>query len=181
MLTKPVPHSPCEREALILEARARTLAMPTHDNADSEGVEVVAFKLAFETYGIETAYVSEVHSLKNLTPLPCTPPFVAGIINIHGQIFSVIDLKVFFDLQTKEPSDLNQVIIVAHADMEFGILADTILDVRRIPLSEVQPTLPTLTGIREDYLKGIARDSLIILNALNLLTDPRLIVDEGAI
>lgn len=167
-----------DSEDFILQSRARSLALPSAETADADYIEIIAFILADETYGIETSYVNEVHSLNELTPLPCTPPFVAGIINVHGQVFSVIDIKVFFELPTKGLSDLNKVIIISNGDMEFGILADAILDVRHIPPSELQPTLPTLTGIREDFLRGISKDRLVVLDAFSLLTDPNIIVNE---
>ncbi len=167
-----------DADELILQARARSLAQVPVEAVDTESVEVVAFMLAYETYGIETVYVNEVYPLKHLTPLPCTPPFVAGIINAHGQVLSVIDIKTFFELPAKGLTDLNKVIIISHGAMKFGILADAVLDVRTIPLGTIQPALPTLSGIREHYLRGITPDRLIILDAVNLLTDPGIIVRE---
>ena len=121
-----------EGKKQLLKARARKLA---RDNAKEkpagESIEVVEFLLAYETYGIESSYVREICPLKELTPVPCTPPFVLGIINVRGQIISVIDMKIFFDLPEHGLTDLNKVIIVHDEKMEFGILADSILGVRK--------------------------------------------------
>lgn len=165
----------------VLQARARALAQVPAEAAIMEHIEVVTFVLAYETYGIETAYVREVYPLKDLTPLPCVPPFVAGIVNVHGQVLSVIDIKTFFELPAKGLSDLNKVIILSDGVMEFGILADAVLDVRRIPLQQIQPSLPTLTGIREQYLRGITADGLIVLDAYSLLTSRSIVVHEEAV
>lgn len=165
-------------DELILLARARALAVPQVETVDTEDLELVTFILAYETYGIETAYINEVYPLKELTPLPCTPSFVMGIINVHGQVLSVIDIKKFFELPEKGLTDLNKIIIISDGVMEFGILADAILEVRRIPLREIQPSLPTLTGIREAYLRGITPERLVVLDAVGLLTDPKLIVRD---
>ena len=162
----------------ILKARAQALAQAPEQVAATECLEVVTFLLAYETYGIETAYVREVYPLKDLTPLPCTPPFVAGIVNVRGQVISVIDIKKFFDLPEKGLTDLNKVIILSDGVMEFGILADAVVDVRHIPLGEIQSGLPTLTGIREDYLRGVTAERLVILDAAKLLTDNNIIVHE---
>jgi len=144
----------------------------------TESIEVVIFQLAYETYGIETAWVREVYPLKDLTPLPCTPGFVAGIVNVRGQVISVIDIKKFFDLPEKGLTDLNKVIILSNGVMEFGILADSVVEVKSIPLNKIQAGLPTLTGIREDYLRGITAERLVILDAAKLLTDSNIIVHE---
>jgi purine-binding chemotaxis protein CheW len=169
---------PIDADQLILQARAGILASPPATAADTEYIEVVTFALAYETYAIETIYIDEVHPLKELTPLPCIPAFVAGIINVRGEVISVIDIKVFFELPAKGLTDLNKVIILSDGVMKFGILADAVLDVKRLPLRELQTSLPTLTGIREDYLRGITADRLVVLDAVGLLSDPKIIVHE---
>lgn len=163
----------------ILRARAMELARETADgSAAEETLEVVEFLLAQERYGIESSYIREIYPLKELTPVPGTPRFVLGIINVRGQILSVIDIKKFFDLPERGLSNLNKVIILRNDTMEFGILADLIVDVRSIPASQIQPSLPTLTGIREQYLKGVTREHLVILDADRLLSDEKVVVQE---
>jgi purine-binding chemotaxis protein CheW len=100
------------------------------------------------------------------------------MINVRGRILSVIDVKRFFDLPEKGLTDLNKVVILHLDGVEFGILADVIIGVRQIPLSDIQTSLPTLVGIREEYLKGVTRERLVILDAEKLLRDKRLIVQE---
>jgi purine-binding chemotaxis protein CheW len=170
--------SPDEKKK-ILKERAKVLAHePTEKETDEEKMEVVEFLLSYERYGIESSYVREVYPLKEFTPVPCTPSFVLGIVNVRGQILSVIDIKKFFDLPEKGLSDLNKVIIIYNDTIEFGILADDILGVHNIPFSELQPTLPTLTGIREEYLKGITGEQVTVLDAEKLLSDKKIVVHE---
>jgi purine-binding chemotaxis protein CheW len=175
----PVPDVvPPEMWDSILRERARILAQPTEQEETEETIEVVTMLLAYETYAIETAYVREVYPLKDLTPLPCTPPFVAGIVNVRGQVMSVIDLKKLFELPAQGITDLNKVVILSDGDMEFGILADAILGVRDISLEGFQTKLPTLTGIREDYLKGITAERLVVLDAAKMLHHDGIVVHE---
>ncbi len=169
-------HGAGERER-ILEARAEVLARETEDVKDKDSVEIVEFLLADEHYGIESRYIREVCPIKDYTPLPGTPAFVLGLINVRGQIVSVIDIKKFFDMPDKGISDLNKTIIIHNDTMEFGILADEILGVRNVALSEVQPP-PTLTGVRGEYLSGITRGQIVILDANRLLEDGNIVVFE---
>lgn len=163
----------------ILKARALALAEePVPAEAADERIEIVEFILAHERYAVESQYVREVHPLENLTPLPCAPKFVLGIVNVRGEILSVIDLKKFFDLPEKGLTDLDKVIVLHSGNMLFGILADAIVGVRHIPLSDIQPSLPTLTGIREDYLQGVTAERLVVLDAGKLLTDEGIVVQE---
>lgn len=176
-----------EEKKKIFKARAKALARePEQKEAAEEYVEVIEFLLAQEKYGLESRFVREVYPLRELTPLPGTPPFVLGIVSVRGQIFSVVDLKKFFDLPEKGLTDLNKVIILRSESlalgasslsvnsaegMEFGILADVILGVRSISRAEIQPPLPTLTGIRQEFLKGVTRERLVVLDADKLLSN----------
>jgi purine-binding chemotaxis protein CheW len=167
------------KEKEILKARARLLARePLTEKPESEFLELLEFSLAYETYGVETVYVRETRPLRDITPVPCTPPFVLGLINVHGRIISVIDIKNFFGLPVKGLTDLNKVIIMRDGEMEFGILADTILGVRTILIAELQPSLPTLTGVREEYLKGVTKERTVVLDGKKLLGDRKIVVNE---
>jgi len=168
-----------EETKRILKARAQLLARePRPAQEPEDTLEVIEFVLAQEIYAVESSFVREVYPLKELTPLPCTPAYVLGIVNVRGQILSVIDIKKFFDLPEKGLTDLNKVIILRSGSMEFGILADLITGTRVVSMNELQPSLPTLTGIREEYLKGVAADRSVILDAAKLLSDRKIVVHE---
>jgi purine-binding chemotaxis protein CheW len=169
-----------EEKQTILRARARSLAAGGRAGATSprQLLEVVEFVLGSEHYGIESSHIREIHPLSEFTPLPCTPSFVLGLVNVRGQILSIINIKKLFDLPEKGLTDLNKVIIVHTDHMELGILADAILGVRCIALEELHPALPTLTGIREEYLKGITKDPLVVLDVEKIVSDEKILVND---
>jgi purine-binding chemotaxis protein CheW len=163
----------------ILRVRAQKLARPADVAPATETlIEVLEFRLAQERYAVETGLVREVHPLRDLTPLPCTPSFVLGIVNVRGRILPVFDLKKFFDLPPHGLTDLHRIIIVRQHDLEFGLLADVIVGVHSIAMESLQTTLPTLTGIRADYLKGVTSDALTVLDLGRLMADPKINVHE---
>jgi purine-binding chemotaxis protein CheW len=165
----------------ILQARARLLAQERKGDKGlpQSPLEVVELLLASEHYGIELTYIREIHALSEFTPLPGTPAFVLGLTNVRGQILSVIDIKKLFDLPEKGLTDLNKVIVVRTHQMELGILADAVLGVRAIAPKEFQTSLPTLTGIRAEYLKGITKDPLVVLDMDKILSDEKIVVNDG--
>jgi purine-binding chemotaxis protein CheW len=168
-----------EETRRILKARARALARESaKTETTDERLEVLEFSLADEKYGIESSYVREVFSLKELTALPCTPSFVLGLVNVRGQILSVIDIKKFFDLSDKDRTGRNEVIVVHTDRLELGILADAVLGVRLMPLADLQTSLPTLTGVRAEYLRGVTKEPMVVLDGQKLLSSPKLIVYE---
>ena len=161
----------------LLKERARTLAQEDVEvYAGLQYLEVVEFRLAGEVYGIETSYIREVYPLKELVPIPGTPPFFLGITSVRGQILSVIDIKRFFDLPDKGLTELDKVVIVRSGEVELGIRADVVLGMWSIQRGDIQPSLPTLEGIRDKYLRGITKDAVIILDIQKLLADENLIV-----
>jgi purine-binding chemotaxis protein CheW len=163
----------------ILRARAQALARaPRPAPVPGTMLELLEFRLASERYALESRHVEEVHPLRELTPLPCTPPFILGIVNVRGRILPVMDLKKFFDLPERGVTDLHRIILVRGHGLELGLLADVIVGVRSVAAESLQPSLPTLTGIRADYLKGISEERLVVLDLDRLLSDPKIIVHE---
>jgi len=165
----------------ILRARARALAQePVQAGAAKALLEIVEFSLASETYGLESAFVREVYPLNDFTPIPGVPAFVLGIVNVRGQILSIIDLKKFFDLPDKGLGQLNKLIILRNEQMELGILADDILGARSIELEALQAAPPTVSGIGAGYLRGVTAERVVILDAEKLLNDEQIVVHQEA-
>lgn len=162
-----------------LKARARELAREI-DRATDEGerTAVVKFKLADETYAVETVYIREVCSLETLTLLPCAPAFVRGIINVHGQIMSVIDLRKLFGFEEEEIGDSTRVIVLQLDDMEFGVLADRVVGIDSLEMDRLQPPLPTMTGRRAEYVLGITGDRVVVLDGRRMVLDPQIVVND---
>jgi purine-binding chemotaxis protein CheW len=170
-------HGP-EETRRILEARARAAAKPPVKPDDAQRLEILAFCLAGETYGVETCHVREVCQLKDLTAIPCTPPFIAGVMNLRGQILAIVDLCKFFELPARGLTELNRLIVLRDGDDEVGLLADSVDGVRPVAVSDLQEGLSTLTGIRERFLKGITSQMLAVLDGRRLLADVGLKVNE---
>lgn len=163
----------------ILKKRAMTLALEPEKLVNAnELMQIITFSLSSEIYGIESAFVREVYPLKDFTPLPGVPPFVLGIINIRGQILSIINLKKFFGLPEKGLGELNKVIILRNDHMEFGILADTILGTKSILLATIQASIPTITGIGATFLKGVTPEHMIVLDGESILSDRSIVIHQ---
>ncbi len=166
-----------EKMQSILVDRARALAKSSDVDA-SEGMPLVVFSLATETYGIPTDYVRDVQPLRQITPVPCTPDFVVGVINIRGSIYSVIDIRSFFGVRAKEITPATKVIVVDTADLQVGILADDVSGAMSVPRDEINPPLAAQATIKEEYIEGVTNDMLIILNLEALMQDERIIIHE---
>jgi purine-binding chemotaxis protein CheW len=162
----------------VLAERAVLLARIPPGNDVGECFDVVEFALGHERYAFESSYVSEVYPLRDLIPIPCTPAFVLGIVNIRGQLLPVIDLNEFLDLRKREETEHAKVIILDSGGVRLGVIADSIVGVRAIATGQIQVSLLTLTGPRAELLKGVDGERLAILDAAAIVSDQRLIVHE---
>lgn len=149
-------------------------------------MEVIEFEINSndnkEKYAFDIRYINEVFRFKKVTPLPCTPSFVIGIMNFRGKILSVIDIRNFigFTNDTKGFNEVRQVIIVKINDFEFGISVDNILGYYSISAEEIQKTVLTITNERKEFFIGIAKNSTIVLDIENIILSEKIIVNDNA-
>lgn len=163
----------------VLRNRARALARSVERADDAQAfLPVLEFRLGGERYAIETRYVVEVLPLQMLTPLPCTPPFIAGLVNVRGRIVTVLDLKKLFGLPESGLTDSHRVIHVEGHGIDLGLLADTGVALQRIGLAALHPPPPIAAGRRADYLRGVTGDPVMVLDMGRILADPGIIVHE---
>lgn len=165
-------------DAALLLARAQALARRSEEAPAGAAIELLEFRLGRESYAVETRHVGEVVPLTELAPVPCTPPFILGVVNVRGRITAVIDVPRFLELPARGLTDLHHVILVRNKERELGLLADVIVGVRQQPLDTLQPALPALGGARAGCFRGVTAGRLMVLELERLLADPALIVHE---
>jgi purine-binding chemotaxis protein CheW len=167
-----------EKKRRKLKERARALSIkPVMEGDGVEYMEIIKFRLASEEFAFDIAHVREVYLLREITPLPCTPAFVRGIANVRGRIISIIDYRAFLALPGSDMPRQKKVVILEDEGGELGFLVDEIEGVERIALTDLQPALPTMNGIQDKYLKGIA-GTVAVLDGKKVLSESDLVVHE---
>jgi purine-binding chemotaxis protein CheW len=166
------------RKLRILRERARLLAMETAAKTQSEEqIEFLEFQAASGKFGVPTVDVLEVCVLKEFTVLPGVPSFILGIMNLRGRILSILDLKKLFDLPSEGLPYHNKAIVIQSGNMNLALLGDDILGVQSIAVKSLQPALPSMTGRRSEYTRGLTPHWTVILDVAKMLEDPRILVD----
>ena len=118
-------------------------------------MQVVSFKVGQEHYGIDIQLVREIRAWQVATPLPNTPPFVRGVMNLRGTIVPVLDLRARFGQGTTEPSAAHVIIVVAVGTRIAGILVDAVSDIVTLAKSDIKP-VPVMEGsAADDCLDGL--------------------------
>jgi purine-binding chemotaxis protein CheW len=137
-------------------------------------IQLVTFRLQEETYGINVMQVQEVLRVTEIAPVPGAPPYVLGIINLRGNVVTVLDTRSRFGLMPKEIDDSSRIVIIESDKQVVGILVDSVAEVVELRGSEIDSAPNVGNEESSRYIQGVAsrNDDLLILVDLNkLLTD----------
>ena len=137
-------------------------------------IQLVTFRLQEEIYGINVMQVQEVLRVSEIAPVPGAPTYVLGIINLRGNVVTVIDTRSRFGLSAKEIDDSSRVVIIESDKQVVGILVDSVAEVVELRTTEIDPAPNVGNEESSRYIQGVASrdDDLLILVDLNkLLTD----------
>ena len=145
------------------------------------GARFLSFTVDSENYCIDILKVKELMGMTAITPLPRTPQFIRGVINLRGQIIPIIDLRLKFGLSFQEYTKRTCIIVVEVSyegeNILMGLVVDAIQEVVSIP-EEKMSKIPYINAkIRSEYIKGIAdtpEGMKIILDVLKVLSDEEL-------
>ncbi|MPM37449.1 hypothetical protein SDC9_84066 [bioreactor metagenome] len=171
--------TPAERKTRIFRERAKKLAAPgAARDSGGESLELLEFLIGKERYAVETVFVGEVFPPGDITPVPCTPPFVAGVVNLRGRIVPVVDLKVFFGIRSVGEKRRSRIVLLQSGGAEIGLLTDGVQGIEITGREAVRPPLSAQGGLPGAYMTGIAGNDLAVLDGDRILRDIALTVDE---
>ncbi len=165
----------------ILEERARDLARPPKQKTDTlgESHELLVLGVGSELYGIHLGSVQEIQILRGLAPVPGTPKFWAGLINLRGRLVPALNLPVYLGLQVPPDLAFAKIVVVAQADLIVALLVHEVKGVRRLAKEAIQPVKNSRQSGAE-VVTGITTDLISVLDLNMLLSDSKLVVDEAA-
>ena len=119
-------------------------------------VRMLSFRLSGENYCADVKCVKEVIRISRITNVPNTPEFIAGVINLRGEIISLVDIRPFLGLTAQEVAGEPTVLVMDMKGETMGVLVDRIRETVRIDEESIQPTLSTIKGRLAAYTKGQA-------------------------
>ncbi len=148
----------------------------TAEKIDREG-KYLTFSLAGEEYGIGILKIKEIIGMMPITPVPQTPEYVKGVMNLRGKVIPVIDLRRKFGMETLDFPERTCIIVVeiegTSATMPMGIAVDSVSEVLHINDNDIQDTPTFGNDLKTDYLLGMAKMEgrvKILLNIDRVLT-----------
>ncbi len=132
------------------------------------------FYLAEHYFGIDVLRVQEVIRAQGVTRVPLAPPVVRGLINLRGQIVTVLDLRRRFGLPDAPPDGDPVTVVVRTDDGPVGLLVDEVGDVLVLPETAFEPAPETLRGPTRELIRGVYKldGRLLLLLDATRATDP---------
>ena len=141
---------------------------------DDEVFQRVTFQLENETYGINVMQVQEILRYSEIASVPGAPSYVLGIINLRGNVVTVIDTRSRFGLLPADITDNSRIVIIEAEKQVIGILVDSVAEVVYLKKSEIEDAPNVGTAESSQFIQGVTNrdDGLLILVDLNkLLSD----------
>jgi purine-binding chemotaxis protein CheW len=133
----------------------------------SQQMELVAFSVGEQTYGLDIMAIQEIRTWSGETPLPNRAEYMRGIINFRGAVVPIFDLRLRFGMTGVTTTKANAVIVTSVDGELFGLLVDTVSDIISIARTDVQPVPETgLAG--DDFLSGLVTKDDKTLGVLDL-------------
>lgn len=148
--------------------------------------QFLTFVMNGEIYGVNILNIKEIIDYGSITHVPMTPNFIAGVINLRGNVVPVVDLALRFSQESSKKTKRSSVVILDVADeegiLEIGITVDEVNEVLDILSGEIEPSPSFGTKIRPEFISGMGKvndNLLVLLDIENILSiDELSIVDD---
>lgn len=142
--------------------------------SDDPVLQWVTFRLAGETYGVNVMQVQEVLRYSEIAPVPGAPAYVLGIINLRGNVVTVIDTRHRFGLEPGEVTENTRIVIIEADSHVIGILVDSVAEVVYLRQSEIETAPNVGNDESAKFIQGVCHKNeelLILIELDKLLTD----------
>ncbi|MFT6913966.1 MAG: purine-binding chemotaxis protein CheW [Motiliproteus sp.] len=137
-------------------------------------LQFVTFMLQDESYGINVMQVQEVLRYSEVAPVPGAPSYVLGIINLRGNVVTVIDTRQCFGLASQEVTDHSRIVIIEVDKQVIGVLVDAVSEVVYLNQSEIEKAPQVGTEDSTRFIQGVCHKDgrlLILVELDKMMSD----------
>lgn len=135
--------------------------------------QLVVFRLADESYGVDINSVREIITWQPVTRMPGTPRFIEGVLNLRGSVIPVIDLRKRFEFPEQAHTAETRIMVVEIEGQVVGLVVDAVTEVLRVPSEAIEAPDGFALGVNAAFLRGVAKvgERLIVLLQLDGLLE----------
>lgn len=135
--------------------------------AGANSMQLIAFSIGEQTYGVEITTVREIRAWNGATPLPNTREFVRGVINLRGTIVPIFDLRARFGEGVTSPTKNHVVVVMSVGEKWVGILVDAVSDILTVAKTDIH-NVPEGNSIDTELLNGIVTHESRMVGLIDL-------------
>jgi purine-binding chemotaxis protein CheW len=128
----------------------------TSPRPGADALHLVCFSLHDQEYGVAIADVKETLALRPIVRMFLTPDWLAGIMNLRGDVVAVLDLARFLGMPPTIAGDDGRIVVVRHKTLTAGVLVDRMAEVRTVPLDQITPPPATIPAETAAIMRGLA-------------------------
>ena len=121
----------------------------------SKASELIAFRLGGQEFCVDIMSVRDIRGWTQTTPLPHSPEYVKGVINLRGSVLPVIDLAARLGFRSTEPTARHVIIVTQVGSQSVGLLVDAVSDILTINAETIQPTPDVASELARAFMKGV--------------------------
>jgi len=156
-----------------VETLETTTSQETGGAAMADELQVVAFNIDTEVFGVDILKVQEINRMVEITKVPQAPHYVEGVINLRGKVIPIVDLRRRFNMEYREHDKNTRILVVDINSNILGMVVDAVSHVLRFPVSSIESPPEIVSGIDSDYIKGVVKleDQLLIHLDLSKVID----------
>ena len=138
------------------------------DTAEKQTLELITFRLGKTLYGININKVLGINKILDITPVAQAPDYIKGLLNLRGQIISIIDLGIKLGLRPSTTDKESRIIIVNANDEYIGLQVDQIFDVVVSEKSDMAPPPPNLGKVQGEFFEGVVKTETKLIGILKI-------------
>jgi purine-binding chemotaxis protein CheW len=158
----------------MTQTASNTLTPPAPQDGELASATInkyVTFALGDEVYAITAASVNEVLRYTEITPVPGARPSILGIINLRGNVVTVLDARILFGLPRVPVSSQSRIVIVDLEDYAIGVLVDSVSEVADLNSLSIESSPNTGNETAARFIQGVYNrdEALIILVDFGIL------------
>jgi purine-binding chemotaxis protein CheW len=142
---------------------------------DSLKNKYLTFDIENESFGIPIKFVNQIIGIQTISPMPDTPEFVKGVVNLRGNVIPVIDARLRFGLPIADYNDRTCIIILIIHEELFGLIVDKVSEVALIMQENISPPLNKKLTKGNKYIAGIGK----VGDSVKILIEPSELISEA--
>lgn len=151
--------------------------------SQGDDIQVVVFRVGGQDFAFNVFHVQRILRWEQPAPLPKSPPFLEGILQVQGAVVPVIDLRKRFELADAKIREETRLMVIECEDLAVAVIVDAVLEVRRVAAEAVSPPPAVVRGLAAEYIQGIIavpQRTIVLLQTAKLLTSSERIALEAA-